>query len=45
MKKIKYILIILLLPLTCLASTNTKNRNEFDNLGVNKHWNINENNK
>ena len=45
MKKIKYLLIILLLPLTCLASTNTKNRNEFDNLGVNKHWNINENNK
>ena len=46
MKKIKYLLLILLLfPLTCYASTNTKNRNEQDNLGVNKHWNINENNR
>ena len=46
MKKIKYLLLLLLiLPITCNASTNTKDRNELDNLGVNKHWNINENNR
>lgn len=46
MKKLKYILLILLLlPFTCSASTNTKNRNELDNLGVNKHWNITDNNR
>ena len=46
MKKIKYILlIILLLPFTCNASTNTKDRNEQSNFGVNKHWNITDNNR
>ena len=46
MKKFKYILLVLLiLPITCYASTNTRNRNELENLGVNKHWNINENNR
>ena len=46
MKKLKYLLLILLLiPINGFASTNTKDRNELDNLGVNKHWNINENNR
>ena len=46
MKKLKYILLVLLLlPFTCSASTNTKDRNEQDNLGVNKHWNITNNNR
>ena len=46
MKKLKYILLVLLLlPFTCSASTNTKDRNEQDNLGVNKHWNITDNNR
>ena len=46
MKKIKYLLLILLiLPFTCNASTNTKDRNEQNNLGVNKHWNITDNNR
>ena len=46
MKKLKYLLLILLiLPFTCSASTNTKDRNEQNNLGVNKHWNINDKNR
>ena len=46
MKKIKYlVLLLLILPFTCSASTNTKDRNEQNNLGVNKHWNINEKNR
>lgn len=46
MKKIKYLILLLLIfPITCNASTNTKDRNGLDNLGVNKHWNINENNR
>lgn len=46
MKKIKYLLLLLLLlPITCSASTNTKDRNGQNNLGVNKHWNITDNNR
>ena len=46
MKKIKYILIILLLslPLNIKASTNKIDRNTLDNYGINKHWNITDNN-
>ena len=39
MKKI-IVLLILLLPLNIFASTNTSNREELSNLGVNKHWKI-----
>lgn len=46
MKKIKYLLlIILLLPLNYKASTETRNRNELNNLGINKHWKITEENR
>ena len=44
MKKI-VLLLILLLPINIFASTNTTNREELDNLGVNKHWTINDDNK
>lgn len=46
MKKIKYLLLIILLfPLNYKASTETKDRNELENYGVNKHWQITEKNK
>ena len=41
MKKILVLLIsILLIPNTILASTDTLDRNNLDNYGVNKHWDI-----
>ena len=44
MKKI-IVLLILLLPFNIYASTNTSNRENLDNLGVNKHWNITNSNR
>ena len=50
MKKFKYILLVLFILLIGLINVNaqtptTRNREELDNLGVNKKWNINENNR
>ncbi len=47
MKKIKIIILLILITLTqsVKASTNTTDRQGLNNLGVNKHWNITENNK
>ena len=50
MKKFKYILLVLFILLIGLINVDaqtptTRNREEIDNLGVNKKWNINENNR
>ena len=47
MKRIRYILLalLLLLPFSTKASTNTYERSKYDNLGVNKHWKITEKNR
>lgn len=47
MKKIRILLLILtiLLMPNVFASTETQNRNNLDNLGVNKHWKITDSNR
>lgn len=47
MKKIKYLLIVflLLIRINCNATTKTFDRNELENYGVKKDWNITEQNK
>ena len=47
MRKFKLLVLILILVLTpsVFASTNTENRNNLKNYGVNKHWKITESNK
>ncbi|MBP3841663.1 MAG: TPM domain-containing protein [Bacilli bacterium] len=47
MKKLKLLLLILSLILipNVFASTQTQNRGDFDNLGVNKHWKITDKNR
>ena len=48
MKKTKLLLLafaLLLFPLNVFASTNTQDRNTLSNLGVNKKWEITDNNR